>query len=615
MMQKLLAGLLSMTLCLLSCCGVNASEGDSLEIHQINVGTADGCLIRYFEDGEDYNVLIDGGNGSNFLKNMEYRTNPKESVKAIDRCRAKAGVDITPELMSQLIDEIEDERGRTDTENDVLNYLNKLSFNGQPLKLDYVINSHPHNDHVSGLVSIAYLYDVDHFLMWADKGYFGVYTPYKKIVDHKAYDIDYNTQLTDQGTVSVSASGGSGKKHTLYYNNANDSLDVKEGATVKLSINPEKGYDVAGYMALTVNEGPHRETLSTKGNSFTMPDADIEIAASFKSQTNPAIDVHTPQENESFQLGDHGPIFTQIADTSEESRFKINTSTYANINNESLCWKITYAGRKIITGGDLQRAAQTKIIKDHGEDLARTDLYKQCHHGFTNADGYKSKTHSGHYAFALAVNARHTVVSYGAKTGIGVYGCTKKVLNDSTHSNVYKTYTQGTIVATITDDGQLTFNKKPAVKGKPTLTLAKSKITLYKGKSTTIKATERPYDNITYKSSNKAIATVDANGRITALKAGKTTIKVKANGITKKITLTVKKCKLTLKKTSLTIKKGKTATIKATAKPADTITYQSADETIATVSTKGKVTAVKKGKTTIKVKANGITKKVTIKVK
>lgn len=615
MIKKLLAGLLSTTLCLLSCCNVNAGTEDHLEFHQINVGTADGCLIRYFEDGEDYNVLIDGGNGSNFLKTMEYRTDPKESVKAIDRCRAKAGVDISPELMSQLIDEIEDERGRTDTENDVLNYLNKLSFNGQPLKLDYVINSHPHNDHVSGLVSIAYLYDVDHFLMWADKGYFGVYTPYKKIVEHKAYGIDYNTQITDQGTVSVTASGGSGKTHTLYYNNGQDTLTVKEGAKVSLSATSEDGYDVAGYMALYVNKGPHRDTLSTKGNSFTMPAADIEVAAAFKPQARPSIDVHTPQENESFQLGEHGPVFMQIADTSEEARFNINTTSIANINNESLCWKITYAGRKIITGGDLQRAAQTKIIKNHGEDLARTDLYKQCHHGFTNADGYKSKTHSGHYAFALAVNARHTIISYGKKDGIGVYGCKQKVLNDSKHSNVYKTYTQGTIIATITDDGILEMNKKPAVKAKPTLTLSKTKITLYKGQTTTIKATERPYDDITYTSSKKTIADVDATGRVTALKAGKTTIKVKANGITKKVTLTVKNCKLTVKKTSLTIKKGKTATIKATAKPSAAIAYQSEDETIASVSSKGVVKGLKKGKTTILVKANDKTKKVTIKVK
>ena len=84
-------------------------------------------------------------------------------------------------------------------------------------------------------------------------------------------------------------------------------------------------------------------------------------------------------------------------------------------------------------------------------------------------------------------------------------------------------------------------------KGKVTtksLKLNKSKCTLKKGKTLTIKVTRDPItatEKITYSSSNKKVATVDKKGKITAKKKGKSTITVKtSNG--KKAT-----CKVTVK--------------------------------------------------------------------
>lgn len=73
------------------------------------------------------------------------------------------------------------------------------------------------------------------------------------------------------------------------------------------------------------------------------------------------------------------------------------------------------------------------------------------------------------------------------------------------------------------------------------LTVKSTKVTVGIGKTAKISATATPTAKITYKSSNKKIATVNAKGVITGKKAGKAVISVKANGKTVKVTVTVKK--------------------------------------------------------------------------
>ena len=72
---------------------------------------------------------------------------------------------------------------------------------------------------------------------------------------------------------------------------------------------------------------------------------------------------------------------------------------------------------------------------------------------------------------------------------------------------------------------------------------------------------------------------------------------------------------LKVTKTALNVKAGKKVTIKATATPAAKVTYKSSNKKVATVTNKGVVKGVKKGKATITVKANGKTVKVKVTVK
>lgn len=169
--------------------------------------------------------------------------------------------------------------------------------------------------------------------------------------------------------------------------------------------------------------------------------------------------------------------------------------------------------------------------------------------------------------------------------------------------------------------------KKPVVIEKVPATSVKLNVkskTIYKGKTYTLKATVGPKnttDKLTWSSSKPKIAKVNSSGKVSALKKGTATITVKTTSgkkATCKITVKeVKSTKVTLNKKNLTLKKGKTATLKATVTPkksTDKITWSSSNKKVATVSSNGKVKALKKGTVKITVKTSS-GKKATCKVK
>ncbi len=163
-------------------------------------------------------------------------------------------------------------------------------------------------------------------------------------------------------------------------------------------------------------------------------------------------------------------------------------------------------------------------------------------------------------------------------------------------------------------------NKVPTPSVTTTLTLNQTAHTLYTKGSKTVtltamaNGTALAASNVVWTSSNSKVATVKA-GKVTAKKKGTVTITATYNGVSTKATITVKKPTLKLKKTKATIKVKKKFKIRATAKPAKKITYKSGNKKVATVSKKGVITGKSAGKTTIRVKANGVTKKFKITVK
>ena len=110
----------------------------------------------------------------------------------------------------------------------------------------------------------------------------------------------------------------------------------------------------------------------------------------------------------------------------------------------------------------------------------------------------------------------------------------------------------------------------------------------------------------------KVVAVNNKNFKITAKKTGKVVITVTMkSGATSRITVSVKKGKVAATKITgikrvLTIKKGKKLTLKPVLSPitsTDDLTYSSTNEDIASVSSKGVIKALKRGKARIKIKA------------
>ena len=131
---------------------------------------------------------------------------------------------------------------------------------------------------------------------------------------------------------------------------------------------------------------------------------------------------------------------------------------------------------------------------------------------------------------------------------------------------------------------------------KTTVKINKTKTTIYAGKSTTLKITGTS-KKITWSSSNKKIATVSSKGKVTAKKKGTATITAKVSGKSYKCKVTVKNPYLNATKKKLEVKK--TYTLKLTGATAKK--YTSSKKSVATVSSKGKITAVKAGTATITV--------------
>jgi uncharacterized protein YjdB len=142
--------------------------------------------------------------------------------------------------------------------------------------------------------------------------------------------------------------------------------------------------------------------------------------------------------------------------------------------------------------------------------------------------------------------------------------------------------------------------------------LNQASATLTKGNTLQLKATVSPSNasnkNVTWSSSNKNVATVDAKGKVTAKGNGTATITAKAADGSKKsasckVTVNVKASGVELDQTSVTLKKGKTRQLKATVSPSNAsnknVTWSSSNQKIAVVDSNGKVTAKGKGIATI----------------
>ena len=134
-----------------------------------------------------------------------------------------------------------------------------------------------------------------------------------------------------------------------------------------------------------------------------------------------------------------------------------------------------------------------------------------------------------------------------------------------------------------------------------------TEVTIAKGKTTTLTPTVYPSaltdKSVTWESSNTKVATVTSAGKVKGVKAGTATITCTSNVTGLSTTCQVTVVGVSLSKSEAVIEKTKTLTLKATVSPSTftdkSVTWESSNTKVATVSSSGKVTGVKAGTATI----------------
>ena len=193
-------------------------------------------------------------------------------------------------------------------------------------------------------------------------------------------------------------------------------------------------------------------------------------------------------------------------------------------------------------------------------------------------------------------NATHTKVSWTSSTpGVATVdseGNVKAIANGNATITAQVDDIKATCPVTVTTPVE-------------SITLNKTKLTLNKGESETLVATVVPTDatetTVTWGTSNPYMASVDANGKVTAVGAGNVTITAKAGGKSAicMVTVNVPVESITLNQTNITLDEGESTTLKATVTPKDatdkTVTWSSSDESIVTVDQNGTINAIKQG--------------------
>ena len=195
----------------------------------------------------------------------------------------------------------------------------------------------------------------------------------------------------------------------------------------------------------------------------------------------------------------------------------------------------------------------------------------------------------------------------------------------------------GTATVTATAEGKsgtCAVTVKAKAIGVTEVTLDRTELTLTEGETETLTATVRPdnADNrkVTWSSDKTEVATVDGDGRVTAVKAGEAVVTVTTEDggktATCKVTVRAKAVsvtEVTLDRAELTLTEGEAETLTATVKPdnADNrkVTWSSDKTEVATVDGDGRVTAVKAGEAVVTVTTEDggktATCKVTVKAK
>ena len=228
---------------------------------------------------------------------------------------------------------------------------------------------------------------------------------------------------------------------------------------------------------------------------------------------------------------------------------------------------------------------------------------------------YHTQLKSQLYVGSTAKSSENTSPDVGNSYETKAYGNTVAITSSELHSQDlrvrYKMTYKGTLGAT-----QYAKNLLCKIIWDPinttALSINKTSTTLNKGATETLTVSRSPssvsYPTITWTSSNTSVATVDSNGKVTAVGNGSATITAKTTDGTNlsktcTVTVTTPVTGVSVSPTTLTLNVGGTYTLSKTISPSDAsnknATWSTSNTGVATVDSNGKVTAVARGTCTI----------------
>lgn len=368
-------------------------------------------------------------------------------------------------------------------------------------------------------------------------------------------------------------------------------------------------YDAIGWgNAININE----DSSTTVANIFT--------ANSEYNQSLDSIGIYTLEPNQPYTAS----IYTGVSDDNPTSGTLVttisDTQPYSGYHMISLDKSVSLtAGEKfsvVITYDKTETAnGYVPIEGDSYDDYYTLTTYTSHNkESFLYIDGSWKDLRTYHNEHFNNVCLKAFTTNVSKATENTNTGNTSDTTNTNTGNSTDNANTNNTI--TNNNGGSSTTNTTNT-----SLSFSRTKLTLgakesYK-LSTILKKTGSA--NVSYQSSNSSIVKVAANGKITAKKKGNATITASVGDKKATIKVVVKKApsKITLKPSKKKVlKKGSSCTLKVTlskGSASQTIRYSSSKAKVASVSSDGKITAKKKGSTTITVKTYN-NKKASIKI-
>ena len=149
----------------------------------------------------------------------------------------------------------------------------------------------------------------------------------------------------------------------------------------------------------------------------------------------------------------------------------------------------------------------------------------------------------------------------------------------------------------------------------PTVRLDRTSATLYRKGTLRLSVSSTSKSIPRWKTNKKSVATVDNEGRVTAVKNGTAIITVTVDGVSKTCEVTVKKPKITVGQEQISLTASETCQPKVTVSSGNKPEYYSSNTNVATVNETGMITAIGKGRAYIYAKEDGTKVRMTVTVK